>query len=182
MTQTTDTSLIRERRDDDIPALAAALVEVHRLDGYPVEGVESPEAWLRLDNLLGAWTAEIDGRPVGHVALTEPGPGDDAARLWSEQTGAPLDTIAVVARMFVAPSGRGHALGRRLTQAAMSAAEHADRRAVLDVMHKDHAAIHTYESLGWKRFADLEHVHHVDQIEPGSAYVASKGEAHVASS
>ena len=73
--------------------------------------------------------------------------------------------------MFVAPAGRGHALGRRLTQAAMSAAQTAGRRAVLDVMNKDQAAIHTYESLGWKRFADLDHRHTGDQIEPGRAYV-----------
>ena len=164
--------VIRPRRDCDIPALAAALVEVHALDGYPVEGVANPEAWLRLVNMLGAWTAQVDGQPIGHVALTDPGPGDDAAHIWHEQTGAPLHTLVVLGRLFVAPSTRGHALGRRLTQTATEAANAAGLRAVLDVMNKDHAAIHTYESLGWTHFADIEHRHHGNQIEPGRAYIA----------
>ena len=54
MTQTTNTAVIRERQDSDIPALAAALVEVHQLDGYPVEGVDNPKAWLQLHNAIGA--------------------------------------------------------------------------------------------------------------------------------
>ncbi len=172
MTQTTSTVTIRPRQDHDIPALAAALVQVHALDGYPVEGVDDPEAWLHLENMLGAWTAEVDGHPVGHVALTEPGPGDDAARIWHEQTGAPLDTLAVLGRLFVTPAGRGHALGRQLTQAATDAAQAIGRRAVLDVMNKDTAAIHTYEALGWTHIADIEHRHHGNQTEPGRAYAA----------
>lgn len=163
---------IRPRRDEDIPALARVLVEVHEKDGYPVEGVADPEAWLDADNLLGAWTAEIDGHRVGHIALTEPGPGDDAARIWSHRTGAPLGTLAVLGRLFVAPTGRGQALGRRLTQTATKAAHDAGRRAVLDVMNKDTAAIHTYESLGWTHFADIEHQHSGGQEESGRAYLS----------
>jgi hypothetical protein len=37
---------IRSRADSDLPEAAAALVGVHRGDGYPVEGVDDPRRWL----------------------------------------------------------------------------------------------------------------------------------------
>jgi hypothetical protein len=39
-------STVRPRADADLPATAAALVEVHRSDGHPVEGVDDPRGWL----------------------------------------------------------------------------------------------------------------------------------------
>lgn len=171
MTATSPLILIRPRRDEDLDALAAVLVEVHERDGYPVEGVADPLAWLHLERLLGAWTAELDHRPVGHVALAEPGPGDDAARIWHERTGDPLHSLAVLGRLFVAPHARGHGLGRRLTETATQAARQAGRRVVLDVMAKDHDAIRLYEGLGWRRFASIEHHHSGGATEPGVTYV-----------
>lgn len=172
MTTTSPLTLIRPRREDDLEALAAVLVHVHAADGYPVEGVADPHAWLHLDRLLGAWTAELDREPVGHVALTEPGPGDDAARLWHEHTSAPLDRLAVLGRLFVAPHARGHGLGRQLTHTATQAARQAGRRAVLDVMTKDHDAIRLYETLGWQRIAAIDHHYGPDATIPGWAYAA----------
>jgi hypothetical protein len=39
-------STVRPRADADLPATAAALVEVHHSDGHPVEGVDDPRGWL----------------------------------------------------------------------------------------------------------------------------------------
>ncbi len=172
MTTTSPLTLIRPRREDDLEALAAVLVQVHEQDGYPVEGVADPLAWLHVNRPLGAWTAELDGQPLGHVALTEPGPGDDAPRIWHEHTGTPLESIAVLGRLFVAPHARGHGLGRQLTHTATHAARQAGHRAVLDVMTKDHDAIRLYETLGWTHFADIEHHHGRGVSTDGWAYVA----------
>lgn len=49
--------VIRPFEDTDLPGAAAALTEVHATDGYPVEGVALPEAWLRSDDVLASWVA-----------------------------------------------------------------------------------------------------------------------------
>jgi hypothetical protein len=59
--------IIRPRRDNDLPALADALVHVHTVDGYPVEGVTDPSAWLHHPHELQSWTAEVAGHPVGQT-------------------------------------------------------------------------------------------------------------------
>lgn len=148
---------VRPRRDDDVPALARALVAVHREDGYPVEGVDDPEAWLCLDGQLGAWTAALDGEPVGHVAMTTPGPGDGAAAVLHRQTGIELDQLAVVGRLFVSPEARGNGLARRLMDMVENEAGQRSLTLVLDVMEKDRAAIGLYESRGWRRIGSMRH-------------------------
>ncbi|WP_286958656.1 GNAT family N-acetyltransferase [Arsenicicoccus sp. UBA7492] len=163
-------AIIRPRRDDDLDELARILVQVHELDGYPVEGVADPHAWLTLTNPLGAWVAELNGKPVGHVALTEPGSHDDAPRMWSEQTGTPTERTAVLGRLFISPRARGLRLGRRLVGTAMDAATLANRVAVLDVMCKDRAAIRTYQAMGWKRLGAVDHQYGEDRSEPAEAY------------
>jgi len=139
---------IRPRRDDDLDDLARILVEVHSQDGYPVEGIADPHAWLRLEHPLGAWVAELNGKVVGNVALTEPGPHDDAPRMWAEQTDESVERTAVLGRLYIAPSARGQALGARLTEAASEAAAQLGRTAVLDVMKKDQKAQALYGKLG----------------------------------
>ena len=164
---------IRPRRDSDLPSLARLLVEVHERDGYPVEGVADPEAWLKSDRLLGAWVAERAGTPVGHVVLTRPGTGDDAFRLWAEQSGASADGVAVLGRLFVSSSARGQHLGRRLTTTATQEANRLGRRPVLDVMAKDVAAIRTYEVLGWTCLGQFCHRFAGGRTEPALAYVSA---------
>jgi GNAT superfamily N-acetyltransferase len=164
--------LIRPRTDADLPALGQVLVEVHKRDGYPVEGVDDPIGWLVSDRLLGAWVAESDGRPVGHVVLSRPSSGDDAVRLWVEKAGADVSEVAVLGRMFVAPQGRGLKLGRHLTEAATAEARRRGLRAVLDVMAKDVAATHIYEALGWQLLGPITHRFGADRTEPAFAYVS----------
>jgi len=63
-------------------------------------------------------------------------------------------------------------LGRALTTTATQYANSLQRRAVLDVMAKDKAAIRTYENLGWVHLADLRHAYGHDQYEPALAFIS----------
>ena len=148
---------IRARATADLDAVAAALVEVHRTDGYPVEGVDDPHAWLVDSNQLAVWVAELDGRTVGHVALSEPQPGDAAAILWNDDPDNSGEPPAVLGRLFVLRDARGHALGEQLVQTATEYAQQHGRRLVLDVMTKDAAATRLYERLGWRRIGTTKH-------------------------
>ncbi|MDW4903815.1 GNAT family N-acetyltransferase [Streptomyces sp. ADMS] len=147
---------IRPFEDTDLPGAAAALTEVHAADGYPVEGVAHPEAWLRSDSLLASWVAEAEGRIVGHVAVMRPD-GEDAVSLWAERSRVDEQRIGVLARLFVVRDARQRALGERLVRTAMDYGQHSDRRLVLDVMVKDTAAIRLYERLGWLRTGRVTH-------------------------
>jgi GNAT superfamily N-acetyltransferase len=147
---------IRRRTPSDLPAAAAALVEVHRTDGYPVEGVDDPIAWLVNPHQLVAWVAELNSEIVGHVALSEPQPDDAAATLWATSHND-NDHLAVLGRLFVLSRARGHALGERLIHAATDYGRSHNRRLVLDVMTKDAAAIRLYDRLGWQRIGTTQH-------------------------
>lgn len=111
--------VIRERREGDPEALAAALVRVHQADGYPVEGVADPGAWLRHAAELKSWSAVVDGEPVGQITLTQASPDDDAARAWQKHTGGNVADLAIPARLFVDPAVRGTGAGRRLMRTAI---------------------------------------------------------------
>lgn len=161
---------IRERRDDDLPALAAALVRVHVQDGYPVEGVADPVGWLEHPQALRSWTATVDGAPIGQVTLTEADPGDDAARAWAEQTGGSVTDLAIVVRLFVDPKHRTVGAGRLLMAAVLDHARTIGRSVALDVMAKDRAAIRLYERLGARRVSEVVHQHGDDLAEPAVVF------------
>ncbi|KNX36041.1 GNAT family N-acetyltransferase [Luteipulveratus halotolerans] len=165
-------AVIRLRRDSDLPELAQILVAVHALDGYPVEGVDNPLAWLVSDSTLSAWVAELDGKLVGHVALSDPSESEGAAKLWAEQHGNTGPGLAMLGRLFVSPAGRGRGLGARLTATATNEARRMNRRAVLDVMEKDVAARKTYERLGWIRLGEFDHAAGAGRAVPAIAYAA----------
>jgi GNAT superfamily N-acetyltransferase len=150
------TVTVRDRTDDDLDAAAAALVEVHRVDGYPVEGVDDPHAWLQPPGLLHAWVGVLEGQVVRHAVVTTPKPGDAAVDAWTAQ-GGELDRMAVGGRLFVHPEGRGHDLGRQLASAITDwSAEHG-YDLVGDVMEKDHAALRIYRALGWQQIGTAMH-------------------------
>lgn len=150
-----DAVVIRARTEADLSAACAVLVEVHRTDGYPIEGVDDPTAWITGTGQIRAWVAELNDVIVGHVAIAEPRPDDAAAALWREHD--PTASIAVLGRLFVLRSARGHALGRRLVHAAQAHASTQGMRLVLDVITKDEAAIALYERLGWRRLGTADH-------------------------
>ena len=162
--------LVRVMQDADVPAAAGALTEVHRSDGYPVEGVRQPEAWLTPPEVMRSWVAEVGGRIVGHVALMHPH-GEDAVRLWQQKSGEEESQLAVLARLFVVREARKLAAGTALMQAAMNFAREASVRLVLDVMIKDEAAIRLYERLGWRQIGEASHQFGEGQEIPALCYV-----------
>lgn len=165
---------IRQRRDEDLDQLAQILVEVHERDGYPVEGVSDPVAWLAPRNLVQAWVAEVDGEVVAQVALSSPEAGDIAPDLARD---AGIDEpLLVLGRLFVSPSARGYRLGSTLTQTAHRYAQGKESRAVLDVMNKDAAAIRTYERLGWIALGTADHHFGDGATEAATAFIAPRGE------
>ena len=166
---------IRRRRDDDLQELAKILVEVHARDGYPVEGVGNPTEWLSPPGLIASWVATTDRVVVAQVALSDPDP-DDLAPTLCRKAGI-TTPLAVLGRMFVSPNARGLRLGAALTRTASDHAFAIGRRAVLDVMDKDAAAIRTYEALGWQALGRATHRFGEGRTEPATAYVAPATEA-----
>jgi len=165
---------VRERRDADLHEVAAVLVAVHGSDGYPVEGVADPIAWLTGGPVLRAWVGELGGKIIGHVSISSPQSGDAAARLWSE---APRDcnsSVGVLGRLFVISSARGRAVGELLIRAATTYADEIGVRLVLDVMAKDVSAIRLYERLGWKRIGVTSHAAGQGNVIPAVCYVAPR--------
>jgi GNAT superfamily N-acetyltransferase len=163
--------VIRVRTDADLPAAAAALVEVHDTDGYPVEGVADPVAWLTGATLRRAWVAELDHRIVGHVSISDPQPDDAAATVWREQAGDDTEALAVLGRLFVVRDARRRATGEHLMTAAQEYARNNGLRLVLDVMTKDTAAINLYERLGWRRIGTTDHDNGRGETIPAYCYV-----------
>ncbi|QOV41002.1 GNAT family N-acetyltransferase [Streptomyces ferrugineus] len=166
--------VIRPFEDSDLPGAAAALTDVHATDGYPVEGVAHPEAWLRSDEVLASWVAESGRRIVGHVAVMRPR-GEGAVSLWTEQSGADEHRIGVLARLFVVRDARGRTVGERLVMTAMDYGLSHNRRLVLDVMVKDTAALRLYERLGWlrtggtmHRYGNGQHIEAICYVAPGT--------------
>ncbi|MGW9407278.1 GNAT family N-acetyltransferase [Streptomyces diastaticus] len=136
--------LIRPRGSGDLAQAAAALVAVHEADGYPVEGVSQPEAWLSPSGLMAAWVAEQSGLIVGHVAISRP-------------TGGRTGTLE---RLFVLPAARGRGAAERLIRVAEGFAQAHRLGLVLEVLAKDTAAIRLYRRLGWTETG--RHTHHLD--------------------
>jgi GNAT superfamily N-acetyltransferase len=145
----------RVRRPSDLDACTAVLAAVHAADGYPRYWPADPHAWLTPSLLLQAWVAEIAEVVVGHVALGE---AEDAtaAAVWSRTSGLPVDRLAVVSRLFVAPQARGFGLGTGLLHTACSTAVSSRLRPALEVLDHDRAAIALYERVGWQRVASAQ--------------------------
>lgn len=160
---------VRPIEDADVPGAAAALVEVHATDGYPVEGVDHPEAWITPPGVVKAWVADRGG-VLGHIAIMK-AQGEKAVALWQKQSGEDEARIGVLARLFVLRSARKHAVGESLMRAAMKYAEGNSLRLVLDVMEKDTSAIRLYERLGWHFIGEATHRYGADQQIPAKCYV-----------
>ena len=169
--QPTPETTVRVRQSEDLEASTEALIKVHSTDGYPVEGVDDPQAWLMPTGLLRAWVGELDGKVVGHVLITTPQDGDAAAKAWANK-GNPVERIAVLGRLFVLPEARRHSLGKQLVRATSAYADEQGLRLVLDVMEKDTAAIRLYERLGWRRIGMTLHDSGRGEDIPAYCYIS----------
>lgn len=160
---------IRPTLTADLDVLARILAQVHELDGYPVEGVDDPRAWLELPHSIGQWTALLDGKPVGHAALLRPQPSDGAPLILAKRDGLSLGQMAVLAKLFVAPLARGHSVANRLMDVAEDEARSAEIRLALDVMAKDRSAISLYQRRGWCPIGSSQHLYGAGRSEPAIA-------------
>jgi GNAT superfamily N-acetyltransferase len=137
---------LRPRRAEDLPALLAVLQRTHEQESYPVRPEAVSGGWLASGAEL--WSAvAVDGdRVVGHVAL-HPAGADDAGRQWAAATGAPVDRLAVVSRLFTDRTVRGS--GAALLDAAVHAAQVDGRTPVL-LVDPDGAARDWYRRRAWR--------------------------------
>ena len=113
---------LRARTADDIPVLAAFLLEQQAESRYPFrDPLPVPiEEFLHADDALGAWVAEVDGVPVGHVCRVGPAKGcsdaDNLNSVCAVAYGCNPGDLTWVSALFVARGARGRGLGRRLLQ------------------------------------------------------------------
>lgn len=164
--------VIRPRRTADLPELAQVLIRVHAQDGYPVEGVADPQAWLTPPHEIAGWTALHADRPIGQISLTSATVADDAAILWRRATGLGIARLVIPVRLFVDPQHRRLGAGQLLMLTAHSYAAGNDLAMAFDVMLKDQAAIELYEAAGCKRLGTIEHHHSNGRTEPAAVYLA----------
>src|SRR5699024_7113689 len=112
--QPTSDVRIRARQATDLPMLARVLTRVHTTDGYPVEGVSDPEAWLKPPGELASWTAEYHRHLIGQITLVQATADGDAAQVWAEATGGNIKNLTIPVRLFVDPDYRALGAGRDL--------------------------------------------------------------------
>jgi GNAT superfamily N-acetyltransferase len=163
---------VRRRSPLDLDECVHVLAEVHGRDGYPVNWPASPVSWLTQPSLLAARVAELDGRVVGHVGLSRSGAGDAAPALWSSREGVNIERTAVVSRLFVAPTARGHGLGALLMAEVVREAREHDLHPVLDVVASDTSAAALYERLGWDLLATVQQQWSPEQTVAVRCYAA----------
>ncbi|MET9589050.1 RNA-guided endonuclease TnpB family protein [Streptomyces sp. NPDC006539] len=87
-----------------------------------------------------AWVAELNGHVVGHIGLSRSGAGEMPPVLWSRRESVPVEDTAVIRRLFVSPSARGHGIGALLMARAVQDAQNRALRRVLDVLASDTSA------------------------------------------
>lgn len=145
---------VRDRRNTDVDACGELLRITHHQDGYPARLPDDPCDFVRSRDAFGAWVATRGGKVIGHVALHRSSSRPVMA-LTAERTGLPASEFGVVARLVVAPTFRGHGIGRRLLSTAASQARSRGLRPLLDVNAAQSAAVRLYERAGWTRLGEV---------------------------
>ena len=151
------TPTIRPRRPDDIPHLAAALLEQQPTSGYPHrDPLPYPAEQFLLRPSVAAWVAEVDGQPAGHVAISTPadpatltGGDADLVRVWMAGHGRRHDALGEVSIFFTALSARGSGAGPVLLATAVAALRERTLAPCLDVIPTGTAAMRLYRRTGW---------------------------------
>lgn len=152
---------VRPRRAADLPALAAVLREQQPATRYPFrDPLPVPvEQFLHADDAVAAWTAEVEGRPVGHVCRTGPVAGfPDAAALngaCARAHGCEVADLGWVSTLFVGAEVRGRGVGRLLLDAVVADLRAAGLRPCLEVLPVHPAALALYRRYGWTEVLSL---------------------------
>jgi GNAT superfamily N-acetyltransferase len=151
---------IRPRRADDVPALVDVLMSQQRLTRYPFRDPlpVPPEQFLHADDALAAWTAELDGRPVGHVCRVRSPRGPEAEamnRACARGHGCAVEELGWVSTLFVDPAARGLGIGRALVGTVVADMREVGLRPCLEVLPVHSAALALYEADGWQEVLRL---------------------------
>lgn len=147
--------LVRPRRPEDIPALSGVLLAQQPTSRYPFrDPLPVPvEQFLHAQDAVAAWTAELDGRPVGHVCRLAPPRGHaEAARMneaCAQAHGCAVDDLGWVATLFVGTEARGLGVGRALLDTVVAEIRRAGLRPCLEVLPVHATAAALYEAAGW---------------------------------
>jgi GNAT superfamily N-acetyltransferase len=151
---------IRPRRADDVPALVDVLMGQQSLTRYPFRDPlpVPPEQFLHADDALAAWTAELDGRPVGHVCRVRSPRGPEAEgmnRACARAHGCAREDLGWVSTLFVDPAARGLGIGRALVGTVVADMREVGLRPCLEVLPVHSAALALYEADGWQEVLRL---------------------------
>lgn len=150
--------VVRPRRPDDLPALAEALWEQQPTSRYPVrDPLPIPvEDFLHAGDALGAWTAELGGRPVGQICWIGPAADAEAANLaCAAFHGCAVDDLAWVSAFFVGLPARRTGVGRQLLATAVADMVALGRRPCLEVLALHPSARRLYDAAGWREVMRL---------------------------
>lgn len=151
MTGALDEVVVRERTGEDIAALATVLADQQPHSGYPQNWpLPFPvESFIARAGEDAAWVAELEGRVVGHVAVSRVEPGLEAD-LWTAGAGRPREELAAVAVLFVDHTMVGRGVGKALLARAVAAIRASGRTPVLDVVQETASAVELYRRSGWQ--------------------------------
>ncbi|WP_408898545.1 GNAT family N-acetyltransferase [Nocardioides sp. R1-1] len=152
---------VRPRRATDLSVLAGVLSEQRPETRYPLQDpLPVPvDQFLHADDAVAAWTAEIDGRPVGHVCRTGPLAGFPEATTLNDECahahGCEVAELAWVSTLFVGRDARGRGIGRLLLETVVADIPAAGLRPCLEVLPVHPAALTLYRHSGWSEVLRL---------------------------
>jgi len=147
---------IRTREPADVPVLATALLAQQSETHYPFRDPLpiAVEDFLHAHDAENAWSAEWDGRPVGHVCRMGPARGFAAAdllnKICAEAHGCDTSDLAWVSTLFVAAEARGLGIGRQLMNTVTDDVRDRGLRSCLEVLPAHPGAMSLYLATGWR--------------------------------
>ncbi len=142
---------LRDRREEDLPALEEVLAGQQPTSRYPFRWPLPFPAreFIVRDGELTARVAIVEANVVGHVSVTAI-QQDLLGDHWTRGTRQLPRDLACLSVLFVDPAVRGRGVGGALMDAAEQWIFAAGRTAVLDVVQKHSAALAIYRHRGWR--------------------------------
>lgn len=147
---------IRERVPEDVPVLAKILLAQQAETRYPFrDPLPIPvEDFMHAHDAARAWTAELDGDPIGHVARMDSPRVVPAADVLTEVCarahGCDPNELAWVSTLFVAPEARGLGIARALMDTVVQDILDQGLHPCLEVLPVHAGALSLYVSTGWR--------------------------------